>query len=64
MEKRFEVKPIIVRQYCDDCKDSELVSNGNILMSNPPKYQYRCTRCERIYVFDRNYPDVQYLEVE
>lgn len=64
MENYTEVKTVKVRKFCDKCKDVELEFTGVMLMSYPPRYQYRCPKCWLIHNLKGHYPKIEYIESE
>lgn len=57
--KKFEVKPIVIRAYCEEC-DELLEQSRVMLLTNPPKYKYKCPKCGKEEVSADNYPTVSY----
>lgn len=61
MEKRDEVKVVRVRKLCN-C-GGEMLPNGLVLSSYPPKYSHTCNKCGNVEAYWDRYPKVEYEEV-
>ena len=61
MEKSFEVKTIVTKKYCE-C-GGEMIRNGNVLCTYPPKYSHTCNKCGNIEAYWNKYPKVEYKEI-
>jgi hypothetical protein len=59
MIKKIKVDTVILRKYCDDC-DVEMVKDGNVFLSDPPKYAYTCPKCSKREISSENCPAVDY----
>lgn len=62
IEKEFEVKVVKVRAFCE-C-GGEFRPTGLTLMAFPPMYDYRCDKCNMQKHFNKQYPSIEYREVE
>jgi hypothetical protein len=60
MEKEYEVKTLLLKYFCDDCQGEVLYKDGNILMSDPPKFKHHCVNCNKEYLFNHKYPYTKY----
>lgn len=59
MEKKTEVIPILLELYCDQC-NVEMEDNGEVILTNPLKYQYICPNCKKIVKSEESYPRIVY----
>ncbi len=50
------VRTIRVSAKCPECHIGTMEATGVALMSNPPQYQHKCTKCD----YHENYRDVRY----
>lgn len=56
-----KVSTFIVRYHCDKCRDVDIeliVDKKN----NEEKYEYRCPKCNSLYIFKEKYPHFKYIE--
>lgn len=60
-EVRDEVKVIRVRKYCQ-C-GGEMLPNGNVLCSYPPRYSHECNKCGAIDSYLDKYPKIEYESI-
>lgn len=60
MEKDVEVKTKLVNYLCDDCGGVVDYSDGNMLLSTPPKFKHACRDCHKEYIFTHKYPYTKY----
>jgi len=64
MEKDCEVKTIIVDYVCyvcDDCGGEVVYTDGNMLLTCPPKFVHKCSKCNKEYTFTWKYPYTKYV---
>lgn len=64
MEKEYLKQPIEVKLFCDECGEEMQYSEGNVLLSYPPKYLHICTKCGHKSHQTRTYPYIKYEDVE
>ena len=50
--------PVMIRAYCKKCGE-ELVRSDEVLLSCPPKYQYRC-KCGTYFYSFEEFPRIAY----
>lgn len=62
-EKQRELRPVRVNYTCDECKDIELKFTGMIKPISPPLYVHKCTKCKKIFNLNKQYPSVEYKEI-
>jgi len=63
MEKRVEVKTILVRLMCDEC-GHEMNFTGECLTSYPPQYPHKCCNCpHKTNVLGHTYPYTENVEI-
>lgn len=62
MEIQFKVKPVGVRWLCDKCNGEMKYTDGNILLSNPPKYKHNCLKCGNEELLRDKYPTIRWIE--
>lgn len=60
MEKDYDVKTKLVKYLCDDCGEEVKHIDGNMLLTNPPKFKHKCISCDKEYMFTCKYPYVKY----
>lgn len=68
-ETRTEVKPIKINICCDECSKKPnpgcvLKNTGDVYLTYPSRYIYKCPICEKIFKLDKHYPRIEYEEVE
>lgn len=57
MEKCVDVKILLIHNVCDKCENGLMEPYGDTaLMSNPPKYQHKCTNCGFTDFYTTRYP--------
>lgn len=62
MIKETRVYPVMQRLYCDKC-DTEMMAEGQTIMTNPPQYPHRCPNCQNQFVsIGKMYPNVDFRE--
>lgn len=59
---QFKVKPVGIRQLCDECLGEMKYEDGNMFLSNPPKFKHTCEKCGHVELFDAKYPTVRWIE--
>jgi DNA-directed RNA polymerase subunit M/transcription elongation factor TFIIS len=64
MEKEYLKQPIEVKLFCDECGEEMQYSEGNMLLSYPPKYLHICTKCGYKFHSTIIYPYIKYEDVE
>lgn len=60
METEVEVKTILVDYVCDDCGKQVKYIDGNMILTDPPKFKHNCIECGKEYVFNHKYPTIKY----
>ena len=50
MEIQFKVKPVGIRQLCDECLGEMKYEDGNMFLSNPPKFKHICEKCGQLHI--------------
>lgn len=50
--------PVMIRAYCKKCGE-ELIKSSEVLLSCPPKYQYRC-KCGINFYSMEEFPRIAY----
>ena len=60
MEIKTKVNTIKVQQKCPTCKQGFLISNGNVLPSNPSIFYHECNQCKNSFTFSKAYPYFEY----
>lgn len=66
MEKKFELRTVIVKHFCEPCAKvggGEYLPTGRVLLSNPPQYPHECNNCGEEKIFEKSYPTLEYVEV-
>ena len=63
MIKKFEVKPFIIKLYCNKCGE-EMKDTNIVLSSYPPQYQYICPKCNSKINSINKYPEIIYDVIE
>jgi hypothetical protein len=58
IENRERVNTFRVSAICE-CGGQFLMCNV-VLMSNPPKYPHKCTKCSKRSVFSEQYPRIEH----
>lgn len=48
--------------YCPDC-NLELEQGPNMMLSNPPQYQYFCPQCGYGYITTERFPLIDFVEI-
>lgn len=61
MEVFFSVTPLCVQFSCPSCGNGFLVATGKQLMSNPPRYEHRCSNglCGTMSYNNNAYPQLR-----
>ena len=60
MESKVIVKTIQVDYECPFCYDGKLRPTSKVLLSHPPKYPHKCTKCDFKKTFNKTYPYIVY----
>lgn len=68
IEKRQPVHAYMVKAFCPTPEEKyggiacegELVPDGQILLSNPPKFPHKCERCGATINLSERYPLIRY----
>lgn len=61
MEVKKPINTRMVTYQCDECLEGEMLPTGTVLLSNPPKYPHKCTKCGYEMTFSVQYPYVEYF---
>lgn len=61
MESETPVQTLLARYHCDDCGGLVEYTDGNMLMTNPPKFEHSCDSCGKKYIFFHKYPYTKYV---
>ena len=62
MTKEKRVIPVRVVLYCGEC-ETEMKHNGDVYLTNPPKYLYICPKCGyKETVRGQMYPYIKYID--
>jgi len=64
MEIRKAVKPIRVRQTCEECKEGEMFFTGTRFPTQDPKFPHQCDECGHEAIFRREYPTIEFEDIE
>lgn len=65
-EKDVKCFPVLTRVYCKEC-GKEMIKDTSPAPSyfrNPTKYKYDCVKCGRSVESYKNYPIIEYKEIE
>lgn len=64
-EQRVDVRAVQVSLMCDVCEfDGEAVAmlrEPGVLISHPPKFQYRCALCGGVKTSKQQYPFIEWI---
>ncbi|PSR54166.1 hypothetical protein AHMF7605_11855 [Adhaeribacter arboris] len=64
MERVAEVKVLLVENVCEVCKIGTMQQTDMpILLSNPPKWEHKCTYCEHRDWYTLKYPYQKFEKV-
>ena len=64
-EVREVLRPVRVNLRCPKCNDGFMHrSNDGVLLSNPPKYEHKCSKCGTVLHLTEVYPKLEYEVVE
>ena len=64
-EIKRRVIPMHIEYACDECSKAPnpgclLEFTGKVLPMIPPKYEYTCTNCKKLFIKDKLYPEILY----
>lgn len=59
-EVRAEVKTYSITYHCSVCGIGEMLPTGIALLSSPPQYPHKCTKCGEEKTFRFKYPRTVY----
>lgn len=62
MEKKFQIKPVAVHLFCDDCKTVEVENTRTISNYYKTMYEYICPKCKKVTILPTLYPYVDNIE--
>lgn len=63
-EQKTELRVFETRLICDECGEGEMLPTGVALMSSPPQYPHKCTKCgAQDNVRGKKYPHHSYEPV-
>lgn len=60
MFKKTRVNTFYTQLFCDEC-NLEMMREGYVMMSDPPRYSYVCRKCGKKVVLTDQYPKVEYI---
>lgn len=60
---KLRVETFRIRIYCDDC-GGEFKYTGGMNTTLLVAYIHKCDRCDKIKFLSKEYPDIEYKEVE
>lgn len=61
MEKETQVRPVMVRLMCDDCKTE--MSPGILIEYDPVQHKHTCPKCNSVIISEDQYPFIRYIEM-
>lgn len=62
MEKKYQLKPVMVHLYCDKCTNVEMVEESCISNYYRTFYNYTCPKCGAVVSKEQHYPYTDYIE--
>lgn len=62
MEKKFQIKPVMVHLYCDKCANVEMVEESVVSNYYRTHYNYVCPKCGAKVISEVAYPHVEQIE--
>lgn len=61
MIKRVPVSTYVDKCICDRCKEGEMLPTGNnMYLTEPPKFEHLCNKCNNIAIYTERYPVIKY----
>ena len=61
MIQEVKVETYLEKIICDRCKEGEMLPTGNnMYLTEPPKFEHMCNKCNNIEIYQEKYPTIKY----
>ena len=62
MIEKIKVETYVEKCICDRCNEGEMLPTGNnMYLTEPPKFEHKCNKCDNIEIYQKRYPAINYM---